>query len=96
MTSNNPKNRDYCIALGANLPTEAGGPESSLRAALAMLVSQGIVVKSISRFFRTPCFPKGAGPDFVNAAAILSTALSPRELLDQLHAVEASYRNTAN
>lgn len=81
------------IALGANLPlaTAAGEnlPEETLRAALRALSAAGLVVQSVSPFYRTPCFPPGAGPDYVNAAARLGTNLSPGALLDRLHAIEA-------
>jgi 2-amino-4-hydroxy-6-hydroxymethyldihydropteridine diphosphokinase len=46
-----------------------------------------------SRFFRTPCFPAGTGPDYVNAACVLqvSADLSPRAILARLHDVEATF-----
>jgi len=77
------------IALGANLQSEAGGPASALHFALSRLPEMGHPIRSVSRFFRTPCFPAGAGPDYVNAAALLETGASPRALLDDLHAIEA-------
>ena len=39
--------------------------------------------------YRTPAFPPGSGPDFVNGAAILDTTLEPEALLAALHGVEA-------
>ncbi|SDZ55597.1 2-amino-4-hydroxy-6-hydroxymethyldihydropteridinediphosphokinase [Jannaschia faecimaris] len=45
-------------------------------------------VIACSRLFRTPAWPPGAGPDFVNAAAVLSTSWSPGAVLDRLHRVE--------
>ena len=48
-----------------------------------------IQVVAVSRLFVTPCFPPGAGPDYINAAAILSTTLSPSALLAALHRIEA-------
>lgn len=44
-----------------------------------------------SRFFRTPCFPAGAGPDYVNAAATFTFDGSAETLLRKLHAVEADF-----
>ena len=81
----------YLIALGANLPSRAGPPDATLRAALDALERSGAHVATVSRFFRTPCFPAGAGPDFVNAAAQLSHAGTPRDVLDLLHTVEAGF-----
>ncbi len=53
------------------------------------LASDSVRVERVSRFFMTPCFPIGAGPDYINAAAILSTTLSPSALLAVLHQTEA-------
>jgi 2-amino-4-hydroxy-6-hydroxymethyldihydropteridine diphosphokinase len=53
------------------------------------LTSDSVRVERVSRYFMTPCFPLGAGPDYINAAAILSTTLSPVGLLAVLHQTEA-------
>ncbi len=42
----------------------------------------------MSRLFATPCFPPGAGPDYVNAAAVIATSLDPPTLLGHLNAIE--------
>lgn len=81
----------YLIALGANLSSRAGPPAVTLRRALAALEQQGVTSLRCSRFFATPCFPPGAGPDYVNAAASLTFAGSPGDLLARLHAVEADF-----
>lgn len=76
------------IALGANLPSPAGPPRATLEAALAALADHGVTVTARSRWYRTPAFPAGAGPDFVNGVAALETGMTPAELLTALHAVE--------
>jgi len=48
-------------------------------------------ITATSQFYQTPCFPAGAGPDFVNAAIEVETALSPLELLQLFHQVEAQF-----
>jgi 2-amino-4-hydroxy-6-hydroxymethyldihydropteridine diphosphokinase len=78
------------IALGANLPSRFGVPFATLRQALRLMDCETVRVKSVSRFFATPCFPPGAGPDYVNACAELAVTLSPQETLDHLHAIEAA------
>jgi len=78
----------HLIALGANLPSRAGPPQATLEAALAALEARGIAVAARSRWRRSPAFPPGAGPDYVNGAAALATGLSPGAVLDALHAVE--------
>jgi len=83
------------IALGANLPLQDGsdgeGPGATLDAALRRLevLARGHV--AVSRFFRTPAFPPGSGPDFVNAAAALRLPGAPEQVLARLHAIEAEF-----
>lgn len=85
------KAQTYLIALGGNMPSALGGPEITLRAALKRLPETGLKVEAVSRFFQTPCFPAGAGPDYVNAAACLSSDKSPKEVLHRLHDIEAEF-----
>lgn len=82
------------IALGANLPSKIGTPRQSLRHALKILANEMLKIQAVSQFFATPCFPAGAGPDYVNAAALLSTSLSPTALLSHLNAIEAEMGRT--
>ena len=44
---------------------------------------------NISGFYRTPAFPAGSGPDFVNGVVKAKTDLSAAELLAVLHELEA-------
>ena len=81
----------YLIALGGNLPSIAGPPQDTLRAGLDQLARSGVEIEAVSRFFRTPCFPAGAGPDYVNAAARLRFDGPPERLLAVLHDVEAEF-----
>ncbi len=80
------------IALGGNLPQGEEGPAGTLRRALADMPSEGLRPLGVSRFFRTPCFPAGAGPDYVNAAAVVECgALAPEAVLAALHRIEARH-----
>jgi 2-amino-4-hydroxy-6-hydroxymethyldihydropteridine diphosphokinase len=81
------------VALGANLPFGQMMPTETLRKALASLVANGLEIVAISRFYRTPCFPAGAGPDYVNAACTvrISAQTSPQSVLETLHQVENLY-----
>lgn len=79
------------IALGANLPSNGRQPEIVLPAALDAIADEGVRVTARSRLFRTPCFPVGAGPDYVNAAAVLHSDLAPGDLLALLHRVETQF-----
>ncbi|MGX9351976.1 2-amino-4-hydroxy-6-hydroxymethyldihydropteridine diphosphokinase [Shimia sp. W99] len=79
------------LALGGNLPTDLGTPAETIAAALKRLNAGKIRLCAVSRFFQTPCFPEGAGPDYVNAAVSVRTSLSPKALLQELHAIEADF-----
>ncbi len=79
------------IALGANLPAKNSPPEATLVAALAALEQNGARITRRSRLWRTPAFPAGSGPDYVNAVAALTYSGSPAELLGLLHRIEADF-----
>ncbi len=76
------------VALGANLNSPVGPPVQSLKHAIEMLRAD-VKVKKLSRFYQTPCFPEGAGPDYVNAVMTLETSLCPADLLALFHRIEA-------
>lgn len=58
--------------------------------ALARIKAAGITVSSVSRFYRTPAFPPGAGPDFANACAVVENDVAADSLLQVLHGIEAA------
>lgn len=76
------------IALGANLD----GPEDQVRAgieALAMLPNTRLC--AVSSLYRSAPVGYLEQPDFINAVAQVETALAPRELLEELLAIERSF-----
>ncbi len=78
------------ISLGANLSSPGRSLVETLESALESVAStEGIAIRSRSRWFRTPAFPPGSGPDFVNAAAALESSLGPERVLAALHGAEA-------
>lgn len=79
------------VAFGGNLPSIAGLTPNTIMRAASELDKQNIRVVALSPLYATPCFPAGAGPDYVNAAAAVETSLSPRELLDRLHEIEQAF-----
>jgi 2-amino-4-hydroxy-6-hydroxymethyldihydropteridine diphosphokinase len=87
------KNDHLLVALGANLPFGGEDPAATLRNAVAALAEEGLAVLELSRFFLTPCFPAGAGPDYVNAAAVLDAGDHDdlASTLTRLHAVEGRF-----
>lgn len=78
------------IALGANLPGPAGQPARALDHALGELDGKGVKIRRVSSFYETPAWPDPADPTFVNAVAVIETALQPVELLALLHGVETA------
>lgn len=81
--------QNYHIALGSNLSIRDKSPVNTLRHALVQLANESVVeVMVVSRWYSTPAYPAGSGPDFVNGAAALRTDLEPGALLARLHAIE--------
>jgi 2-amino-4-hydroxy-6-hydroxymethyldihydropteridine diphosphokinase len=75
------------IGLGGNI----GDPRVTMAAALAALdADPGVAVESVSSLYRTPPWGITDQPDFLNAAALLSTTLTPRELLARCLETEKS------
>jgi len=72
-------NSTVYLSLGGNL----GDPAKSMGAALRMLdADEDTRVTGVSSLYRTPPWGKLDQPDFLNAAAAVSTGLAPRALLD--------------
>jgi 2-amino-4-hydroxy-6-hydroxymethyldihydropteridine diphosphokinase len=82
------------IALGANLPSVHGAPQATLEAALMALEARGFPVEARSLWYRTPAFPPGSGPDFVNGAARIGGVADPARLLAALHEIERTVGRT--
>jgi 2-amino-4-hydroxy-6-hydroxymethyldihydropteridine diphosphokinase len=79
------------VALGANLPSHAGAPARTLRAALDRLAHNGAAPLAVSSFYSTPAWPDPRDPQFVNAVASIGTELPPAKLMELLHATEAEF-----
>jgi 2-amino-4-hydroxy-6-hydroxymethyldihydropteridine diphosphokinase len=87
------KNIQLLVAFGANLPFDGDAPAETLWKATEALSREGLTLLGLSRFFATPCFPAGAGPDYVNAAAVLQgdDRDDLASTMARLHAVEARF-----
>ncbi len=79
------------IALGANLPSQAGLPAITLSRALGSLAQRGIRVRKVSPYYETPAWPDPSDPSFVNAVAAIVTPLGPADLMNVLHEVETEF-----
>jgi 2-amino-4-hydroxy-6-hydroxymethyldihydropteridine diphosphokinase len=85
-----------CVGLGANL----GDPQDQIRAALAALggIPKTQLLKH-SSLYRSAPVGNTNQPEFVNAVALIETALAPRALLVALLEIEQRHgrtRSTAN
>ena len=76
------------VAIGSNQRLSASSSSDVLSTALSRIAVSVGPITSLSRFFQTPAFPKGSGPDFVNAALMVRAQGSAHEILEKLHAIE--------
>lgn len=79
------------IALGANEPGVDRTLKMTLGQAIQFIGEKGAVIRSASRFFQTPCFPVGAGPDYLNAVILISADWSAAQALAVLHDIEKDF-----
>jgi len=82
------------IGAGSNLASSFGDPKSTVLSAISSLDSESTRICAVSRLFRTPAWPPGSGPDFVNAAVLVASRLDPAALLARLHEIEARFQRT--
>ena len=76
------------VGLGANL----GDAAATLREAIAELARlPDTTLLRASRLYRTPAWGRTEQPDFINAVALLDTALPARDLLDALLTIERNF-----
>lgn len=81
----------YAIALGSNLGNGPANPLKTIESALKQLVQNSCTLRRVSRFYSTPCFPAGAGPDYINACVIVAYDGPPAQILALLHRIEADF-----
>ncbi len=92
---NDQESESLCIiAYGSNLPSTLDLTKGPVEVALELLSRESLRIVKKSRQFRTPAFPPGAGPDFVNGAVLCATQMLPEHLLDRLHAIERAVGRT--
>jgi 2-amino-4-hydroxy-6-hydroxymethyldihydropteridine diphosphokinase len=79
------------IAIGANLPSSLGSPRQTCDAVLPELARRGIRVVARSRWYESAPVPLSDQPWFVNGVVAVETALTPEQLLAELHDIERSF-----
>jgi 2-amino-4-hydroxy-6-hydroxymethyldihydropteridine diphosphokinase len=87
------KSLQALVAFGANLPFDGEPPTQTITKASKALATEGLSVLALSQLYATPCFPAGAGPDYVNAAAVLVVGpeIDATSILQRLHHVEGHF-----
>lgn len=79
------------IAIGANLPWAGRPPVATCNMAVAQLSTlPGLVLRAVSGWYLSAPMPPSGQPPYVNGVAALDGDMPPGELLDRLHAIEAS------
>lgn len=79
------------LALGANI----GNPEDALRGAIVALSDhRDIALRNVSRVYETEPVGGPEQPRFLNAVAVIETALEPHELLRVTQAIEEQWHRT--
>jgi 2-amino-4-hydroxy-6-hydroxymethyldihydropteridine diphosphokinase len=81
------------IGLGSNLSGDVEGVYKDSRAQLEQALdtigkNTQIKLIKVSNFYQTPAIGPGKQADYINAAALLETNLSPIDLLDFLQSIE--------
>lgn len=86
--------QEFLIALGSNLHMDTRDSLATVQSAITELNGSIGRVLRVSRFYQTPAFPAGNGPDYINACVSIRSALAPDELLGELHKIEANHGRT--
>lgn len=89
----NKEGEKVLVAFGSNQAPDVEQTRAIVEDALKALADR-YRVDAISKLYKTPCFPEGSGPDFVNGACVIHTDASPKLLLGGLHRIEAEFGRT--
>ena len=87
----NQKNHQFLIALGSNIGLAMSQPVDIIKRAIIELGKSDINLVALSRFYETPAFPTGSGPNFINSVVKVETKYSAHEILQELHKVENKF-----
>ena len=95
-----PNNHKFLIALGSNISLGSTRPLEIIKRAIVELSKSDVHVVSLSRFYETPAYPEGSGPNFINSVVKAEAKYSSQQLLQKLHEIEERfdtfYPNTHN
>ena len=91
-----PNNRQFLIALGSNISLGRVQPLEIIKMAITELMETHIKLVSLSRFYETPAYPEGSGPNFINSVIKVEANYSPHRLLQKLHKIEEKFKRQRN
>ena len=83
-TSGNQVNSVY-LGFGSNL----GDRKNNLNKALSLLKQENIIVKKISKLYRSKSWPNENFPEFINFVAFIETKLNLKKLFSKIKKVES-------
>lgn len=85
--------KQLLVAFGTNQRFGENSPAELIRQAAGIVAAELDAEITLSRLYQTPCFPVGAGPDYVNAAAMLTLRqpIPAPITLQKLHKVEERF-----
>ena len=87
----NLNNHKFLIALGSNISLGSIQPLEIIKRAIVELSKTDIDVVSLSRFYETPAYPEGSGPNFINSVVKVKAKNSSQQLLQKLHEIEQRF-----
>ena len=87
----NPNNHQFLIALGSNISLGKMLPLGIIKRAIIELVKTDINLVSLSRFYETPAYPEGSGPNFINSVVKAEANYSSQEMLKKLNQIEEKF-----
>ena len=86
-----PLDEAVVLALGGNLAGDYPSLEALLEAALSGFRGASLNIVRRSGWWRSASWPDGQAPAYLNGVALVETARSPRELLNAVQELEASF-----
>ncbi len=91
MNKSNRYDDAVIVALGSNVKGGYASCSALLGAAVEGFPEIGLTVVKRSSWWRSSAWPDPAGPDYVNAVALVETTLAPSALLAALLDIEAAF-----
>ena len=92
----NQKYHQFLIALGSNISLGKVQPLEIIKMAITELRETRIKLVSLSRFYETPAYPEGNGPNFINSVVKVEANYSPHGMLKKLHEIEEKFKRQRN